>query len=277
MSGEVLWDAGRGAGRARPRDALPKACRAAARGDAGRSARAARLVGGEPRGVLARALRLRRRARRDARRAGARERRHAGRAVVPRGAAQRGGEPAGARRGRQAGHPLPRRGRRRGAFPVLGRAGRAGGAAGRLPARRRRRRGGPRRRLRAERSRDGRGDARHRGDRGDLVLLLARLRHRGRARSLRSDRAEGAVHRERLPATPARCTTRSPPSTSWSNASTGSPAWSSCRSRATPFPRSRGANRGVRGRKRSARARPVPTCPRTPPPTAEHRRRPCPS
>ena len=56
-----------------------------------------------------------------------------------------------------------------------------------------------RRRLPAEPARDRDRDARDDEPRRDLVLLLARLRRAGRARSLRPDHAEGAVRRRRLP------------------------------------------------------------------------------
>ena len=56
----------------------------------------------------------------------------------------------------------------------------------------------PRRRLHAEHARDRRRMLARRQHRRDLVLVLARFRRAGRARSLRPDRAEGAVHRRRL-------------------------------------------------------------------------------
>ena len=58
--------------------------------------------------------------------------------------------------------------------------------------------GRPRRRLPAQHAGDGHRHAGHRQPRRHLVLLLARFRRPGRARPLRPDRAEGAVHRRRL-------------------------------------------------------------------------------
>ena len=107
-----------------------------------------------------------------------------------------------------AGRRRPRRGERRGRVPrrgragaalVLGRAARRGLAAAAGARRRRGRPGRPGGGAPAEHPRSGGRHARHRLARGGLVLGLARFRGARRARPLRPDRAQAALHRRRLP------------------------------------------------------------------------------
>ena len=86
----------------------------------------------------------------------------------------------------------------RAAALCLPRAARGSRAHRRGPQGGGRRRRRPRGRLRAEPAGSGHRDARHGEHRCDLVIVLAGLRRARRARSLRADRAQGAVHRRRL-------------------------------------------------------------------------------
>ena len=156
------------------------------------------MVGRRPRGVLVVDLGVRGGEAGSALRAGARAPRDAGRGMVPGRAAQLRRAHLRPRAGSRAG-PDRAFGDPRRRHALLGRAARPGCAGGGGPARARRGTGRPRRRLPAQRPRDGHRLSGHRIARRGLVERRARVRRPLGDRPLRADRAEGPLRRRRLP------------------------------------------------------------------------------